>query len=129
MQNTSLSAINTANMSTRDILFRIVNLIPPGKVCSYGQVGYFTSLLTGKMIRGQVAGWILAGIKDDEVDKVAWQRVVAKNGFIAATKLGARGWIQKSLLENEGLVIPNDSVDMDKYGLTNEELEALLSEF
>jgi len=86
-----------------------VNKIPVGKVLSYGEVGAKVG------ITGWIAGRILSGMTKEEMKQFAWQRVVNKQGYISALKLGFRGNLQIELLRAEGVSIPDCTVDMEVY--------------
>jgi methylated-DNA-protein-cysteine methyltransferase-like protein len=90
-------------------VFELVKTIPAGKVAYYGQVAEALG------IGARTVGWILGGITEEELSVVPWQRVVAKTGFISTMKLGYRGQIQKDLLIQDGVEVPIDHVDMEKY--------------
>jgi len=93
-------------------IIEVVNSIPQGKVSSYGEVGKCIG------ISGWEVGRILSGLKEDEWSTVAWQRVVAKNGYLSSMKLGFRGNLQKQMLIDEGVKVEDDMVDMNKFGIS-----------
>jgi alkylated DNA nucleotide flippase Atl1 len=114
-------------------IIEIVNKIPKGKVMYFGQVG---KLVVNKNqnndipnftgVSGQVVGFVLSGMTQEEWNLLPWQRVVAKDGFISSLKLGAKGLLQKQLLTDEGVTIIEDHVDMSKYLFEENTSEALL---
>lgn len=81
--------------------------IPQSKVVYFGQIGERVG------VSGQIVGFVLSGMSVEESKGVPWYRVVAKNGFISALKLGSKGDIQKQKLTEEGYSILNDRVNMD----------------
>jgi methylated-DNA-protein-cysteine methyltransferase related protein len=91
-----------------------VNKIPAGKVLSYGEIGAKVG------ISGWIAGRILSGMTEEEMKNYAWQRVVNKQGYISALKLGFRGNLQIELLRAEGIEIPDSTVDMVVYSWRGE---------
>lgn len=91
-----------------------VNKIPVGKVLSYGEIGAKVG------ISGWIAGRILSGMTEEEMKQYAWQRVVNKQGYISALKLGFRGNLQIELLRAEGIEIPDSTVDMEVYSWRGE---------
>jgi methylated-DNA-protein-cysteine methyltransferase related protein len=95
--------------NTKTKVIELVNIIPAGKVTNYGTIG----VLLG--ISGQMVGWILSGMKQEEWELCPWYRVVAKDGSISALKLGPKGMIQKQLLLDEGYTMQDDKVDMTKH--------------
>jgi alkylated DNA nucleotide flippase Atl1 len=125
--------------SVKSQIIEIVNRIPCGKVMYFGQIGKliinknqtnndkensiahtqglseglgYTSF-TG--VSGQVVGFVLSGIPQEEWSLLPWHRVVAKDGYISSLKLGSKGLIQKQLLLEEGVLIVEDHVDMAKH--------------
>ncbi len=103
----SLNTVSPTDIK-QQLLYEI-NKIPVGKVLSYGEIG-------GKVgISGWIAGRILSGMTEEEMKEYAWQRVVNKQGYISALKLGFRGNLQIELLRAEGVEILESTVDMGKY--------------
>jgi alkylated DNA nucleotide flippase Atl1 len=66
-------------------------------------------------VSGQVVGFMLSGLPQDQWNLLPWHRVVAKDGYISSLKLGAKGLIQKQLLLGENVSIAEDRVDMAKH--------------
>ena len=56
-------------------------------------------------------------MRREEWETLPWWRVVNKKGVISAMKLGQKGIIQKQLLEAEGVVVEDDTIDMEKYNV------------
>ena len=104
-------------------IIQIVKQIPENKVMYFGQIGQKLG------VSGQVIGWILSGMSQTEWDLCPWYRVVAKNGFISSLKLGAKGLIQKTLLEEEGYNIIGDCVDLHKHLWVEDNLDNVDSLF
>ncbi len=109
-------------LSIKEQIIKIVNQIPFGKVMYFGQVGsqivnknYNFHEQPYKGVSGQVVGFILSGMPSSQWYLLPWHRVVAKNGFISSLKLGAKGLIQKQLLLDEGVIITDNNVDMQKH--------------
>jgi alkylated DNA nucleotide flippase Atl1 len=125
MENVEFELYPFANRSSRLVLFEVCNLIPRGRVCSYGQIGDVVTGLTGKNIRGQIAGWMLSGMKKDDMAQYAWQRVIARDGYISTLKLGFRGQDHIDLLRSEGVEVVDEIVDMARFGLKAEEMEEI----
>ncbi|MBR2030011.1 MAG: MGMT family protein [Clostridia bacterium] len=99
-----------------DEVYKIVKMIPRGKVANYGQIARLAG--NGKMAR-QV-GWALH--VNPEPGVIPCHRVVMKDGRL--TKSFAFGGIdiQKQLLESEGVVVGIDNkVDMTKYKWNTED--------
>ena len=83
-----------------------VRLIPAGKLIYFGLIAEYVG---GS---AQSVGWVLTGLTPEESVGVPWHRVVAKNGYISALKLGSKGRLQKILLEEEGFEVQGDRVDV-----------------
>jgi len=93
-----------------DEVYKIVKMIPSGKVANYGQI----ARLAGNTKMARQVGWALH--VNPEPGVIPCHRVVMKDGSL--TKSFAFGGIdvQKQLLNSEGVVVGNDNkVDMTKY--------------
>ena len=120
--------------SIKSQIIEIVNRIPSGQVMYFGQVGKL--VINGNQVKsitdnyagvsGQVVGFVLSGMTQDQWSLLPWHRVVAKDGFIASLKLGAKGLLQKQLLLEENVTIVEDRVDMDKHLFVENGKQALL---
>lgn len=91
-------------------IFEVVRQIPLGKVATYGQVGRMAGGYSGR-----VAGFALASLsKRRDLEAVPWQRVINRLGRLSLRSFG--GGMQRSLLENEGVVFRSDgSIDLQMY--------------
>lgn len=96
-------------MKTKERLIELVNMVPPGKVIYYGQLGRLLG------ISAQMAGWLLSGMPRSEWIQLPWWRVVAKDGYVASLKLGPKGIEQLDLLTQEGINVESEQVDMVKH--------------
>lgn len=93
-----------------DEVYKIVKMIPSGKVANYGQI----ARLAGNSKMARQVGWALH--VNPEPGIIPCHRVVMKDGSL--TKSFAFGGVdvQKQLLESEGVVVGFDNkVDMTKY--------------
>ena len=93
------------NRTVKQKVIEFTNLIPVGKAASFGYIGSQVGS------SGWGVGIILTGMSVEECKQLPWFRVVRKDGYISALKLGYKGVLQKELLEAEGVVITNDFVD------------------
>ena len=110
-------------ISIKTQIIAIVNQIPVGKVMYFGQIGKlilnknqensFNNNFVG--VSGQVVGFVLSGMRQEEWSLLPWHRVVAKDGYISSLKLGAKGLIQKQLLLDESVGITQDHVNMSRH--------------
>lgn len=89
-------------------VFRLLKLIPKGKVATYKQVAAAASIKNPRVV-----GSILHG----NIDPIAFpcHRVVRSDGTIAAGYAfgGKKGQIDK--LEKEGIIIRNEKIDLKKF--------------
>jgi methylated-DNA-protein-cysteine methyltransferase related protein len=104
----------------RDIFFqtiwKIVRLIPPGKVSTYGQIAGYIPTPEGVLPddylanRARWAGHAMAASPAD----VPWQRVINSQGKISARQ-GSKE--QRRQLEAEGVVFDaRERIDLARYG-------------
>ncbi len=96
-------------------MIEVVNLIPKGKVSSYGRVAQVVSVLSQKVITAQVIGRLLSGLPESAWDQLPWWRVVNKKGVVTSLKLGEKGLRQIALLKKEEVKIVEDQMDMKIY--------------
>jgi methylated-DNA-protein-cysteine methyltransferase-like protein len=83
-----------------------VGAVPEGRVTTYGTIGRHL-----KVTARQVA-FVLARLTVEESKRLPWFRVVAANGVVSTTKLGAVGRRQIVRLRAEGVVItPRNKVE------------------
>jgi alkylated DNA nucleotide flippase Atl1 len=116
-------------LKLKDKVIEIVNRIPLGKVCYYGQIAQVLALEFEVHVTAQMVGWVLSGMKQSEYHVCPWERVVAKDGYLATLKLGPKGMLQKELLLKDGYnVSSEDYVNMGKHCIAFEELCHMKSE-
>ncbi len=100
----------------KEKVIQIVNLIPVGKVMSYGQV----ALYVGMPRAARQVGWILNGL--DGNTPIPWWRVVNNKGRISIKGSRYSANEQKELLEKEGIAINDDlTFDIDTYRFNPDE--------
>ncbi|MDB5168665.1 MAG: hypothetical protein JWO41_21 [Candidatus Saccharibacteria bacterium] len=83
----------------------LVSQIPRGKVMTYGQL----AALCGNARAARIVG----GIAHFGDPNLPWQRVVNKQGGLAAGYPGGRGG-HRQVLEGEGYAVVDDKVDVAK---------------
>lgn len=97
-------------ISNKDKVFLLVKQIPRGKISSFGRIGDRTG------INPRVVGFILSGMKRDEMNEIPWHRVVNRDGFISSIKLGDKGRLQEELLKAEGVAVKDfQIINPEKY--------------
>lgn len=79
-------------------VYDVVRQVPAGRVTTYGDVA---TVLGCPQVARHV-GWALAALKDD--DDVPWHRVINAQGAISYRGDTGRGVLQRTLLEQEGVV-------------------------
>lgn len=90
-------------------VLRIVPLIPPGRVTSYGAV----AAMAGQPRAARGVGWILHSLPPDT--DLPWWRVVNRNGGLSTFKLpGGSGPLQQALLKGEGVEFDEDGQVSDE---------------
>lgn len=77
----------------------VVAAIPEGRVTTYGTIGRHLHATARQVAR------ILATLTAEESGRLPWFRVVAANGIVSTTKLGAVGRRQITRLRAEGVAI------------------------
>ena len=96
-------------------VYAIVRRIPRGRVLAYGDV----AAAIGAARAARQVGWALAALGPGGEDRaglpVPWQRVILGSGHIAFRGDPVRGPLQRSLLEEEGVVFVGDRVPMDRF--------------
>jgi len=98
-------------------VWALVRQIPPGKVCTYGQVAALVGPPTGmdpKSFLAFGARWVggaMAACPED----VPWQRVINAQGKVSL-RPGGGGSHQRDLLEAEGVIFDeHDRVDLKTF--------------
>jgi len=80
-------------------VYAVVNMVPGGRVTTYGDVG---TILGSPRVARQV-GWALASLPPDS--DVPWQRVINAHGMVSWRGELARAALQEALLRAEGIAI------------------------
>lgn len=93
-----------------DRIYAAVRQIPVGRVATYGQIARLVGGCSAQMI-----GFALAALPNGS--DVPWQRVVNRQGKISPHGVGFGSMIQRTLLEDEGIVFTLDGeIDLKIYG-------------
>jgi methylated-DNA-protein-cysteine methyltransferase-like protein len=104
-------------------VYRLVSMIPEGKVASYGQI----ARMLGHPRGARTVGWALHGLPDGA--DVPWHRVINSQGRVSTSRLPHDANLQRDLLEAEGVVFDEEErVNWEVYGwegLDWAELDAL----
>ena len=99
-------------------VWALVRQIPPGKVCTYGQVAALIGPPPGTDPKSYLAfgarwvGGAMAACPQD----VPWQRVINSQGKVSLHPRSG-GIAQRELLESEGVIFDDHNrVDLESYG-------------
>jgi methylated-DNA-protein-cysteine methyltransferase-like protein len=130
MENMTSSAIRQAQRYTSPPkreefnlhVWALVRQIPPGKVCTYGQIAALLPPPAGmdpKSYKAFGARWVGGAMAACPHD-VPWQRVINSQGKVSLRSAGG-GTQQRELLESEGVVFDeHDRVDLKIYAWSGE---------
>jgi len=89
-----------------------VEAIPEGRVASYGRV----AALAGLPAHARFVGYALGRLPPESA--VPWHRVVGSGGRISARNDDHGQWLQRRLLEGEGIEFSAGRIAMDRFGWT-----------
>ena len=90
-------------------IWRTVQLIPVGKVASYGQVADFAGLPGRARLVGKSLGFVPKNMQ------VPWYRVLRSNGQIAFPSGSEEAQKQTSLLQQEDVAVFNNRVKLSLF--------------
>jgi methylated-DNA-protein-cysteine methyltransferase-like protein len=92
-------------------VYRIVSMIPPGRVATYGQIAAYL----GSPRAARTVGWALGSLPAGR--DVPWHRVINSQGLISGPRNTCRANEQRALLEEEGVAFDEAGrVDLGRYG-------------
>ena len=102
--------MTATNKDINQRVWQVMNLIPKGRVASYGDV----AALAGHPGAARQVGRLLRELPTGT--KLPWHRVIATTGKIALPKHSRSGRLQRERLEAEGVSFKaNGTVDMKKF--------------
>ena len=91
-------------------VYRVVSMIPPGKVATYGQIAAYL----GNPLGARGVGWALRALPAGR--EVPWHRVINAEGRISTARRELGAHEQRALLEEEGVVFDAQGVtDLRAY--------------
>jgi methylated-DNA-protein-cysteine methyltransferase-like protein len=101
----------TSKRNTFEIIYKVVNEIPHGKVSTYGQIAAIVS----PGLPARIVGYALHGLPDGT--NIPWYRVINSKGRISySVTRGDHDSLQKKLLELEGInLTPDGIIDLEKH--------------
>lgn len=98
-------------MSFFERVYQVVNLIPYGRVTSYGAIAEYL----GSKGSARMVGWAM-NASHSAASPVPAHRVVNRNGMLTGKHHFGSPGIMQQLLENEGIVVKDDKiVDFTQY--------------
>lgn len=109
-------------ISLSEKIYAAVRLIPCGKVASYSQIA---ALMGNCNLRRYVGN---ALHKNPSNSLTPCHRVVNAKGFCSGSFAFGGGDIQREKLEAEGVTFADGHVDMEKYGINEDDFEIIRSE-
>ncbi len=95
------------NSQFKDAIYALVEQIPAGKVMTYGQIAALCGHPGAARVVGQVAHF--------GPPNLPWQRVVNAKGGLAAGFVPDGRAGQARMLEQEGLLVRNETVNIQEY--------------
>lgn len=91
-------------------ILAVVDLIPYGKVATYGQI----AKLAGLPNHARLTGWVLKHIDADS--DLPWHRVINSEGKISLSKMDEQGRnVQETLLLAEGVKIIAGKINLKDF--------------
>ncbi len=92
-------------------VYKIAQLIPKGRVTSYGAIAAYL----GSRGSGRMVGWAMNGSHSSK-QEIPAHRVVNRNGMLTGKHHFGSPDIMQQLLENEGItVVDNQIIDFEKH--------------
>jgi methylated-DNA-protein-cysteine methyltransferase-like protein len=92
-------------------VYRVVDMIPSGRVATYGQIATYL----GNPRAARTVGWALSSLPAGM--DVPWHRVINSRGRVSGPPHGRRASEQRAMLEEEGITFDDSGrIDLVKYG-------------
>ena len=91
-------------------VIHLLQSVPEGRVATYGQIAF----LAGSSRGARGVSWLLHACTHSH--NLPWHRILNAQGKIAFPLSSGQYTLQKSLLEEEGIIFVNGRVDLQKYG-------------
>lgn len=100
-----------------DQVFEVTRSIPRGKITTYGTIANYLELGSARMV-----GWALNKCGNIE-PLVPAHRVVNRKGELSGRNFFASPTMMQELLENEGFIIENDTIQNFKENIWDPSVE------
>lgn len=98
------------NTQLWDRIFRVVEMIPAGKVATYGQIAEAAGLSR----QARLVGYALHSLDHDST--VPWHRVINAQGRSSLDELSGPANLQRALLAQEGVIFgATGRVDLSRF--------------
>nr|WP_245635135.1 MGMT family protein [Marinobacterium profundum] len=105
----AVADVSAEPLTDAERIWQVVARIPPGRVCSYGQVAE----LAGLPRRARLVGRILSRLPQGS--RLPWHRVVNARGELSLPQGSAGELRQRSLLETEGVCFLRGRISLALY--------------
>ncbi len=100
------------NPGLHERIYRVVRMVPKGRVATYGQIAEIAGGCTPRMV-----GYAMAAVPFGS--NVPWHRVINSQGRISVRGDGRESPEQRAMLEAEGVVFSGSGrVSLKEYGWT-----------
>lgn len=96
MSGEKASAVSIDSPKYRERVYRVVRLIPPGRVMTYGQIAY----LLGDHYTPRTVGFVMHGANEENTP---WHRVINSQGACSTGRIVIPADKQQRMLEAEGV--------------------------
>jgi len=91
-------------------IYSVVNMVPPGKVATYGQIARIAGRCSARNV-----GYAMSSVSPDS--GVPWHRVINSRGRIRVRSHGGECMVQSRMLKSEGVVFSDGgTVDLETFG-------------
>ena len=88
-----------------DLVYYVTQKIPKGRVTNYGAIADYLSLGSARMV-----GWALTQSNKSDMGDIPAHRVVNRKGELSGRNHFPSPTMMQQLLENEGVIVKNDTV-------------------
>ena len=91
-------------------IYSVVNMVPPGKVATYGQIARIAGRCSARNV-----GYAMSSVSSDS--DVPWHRIINSRGRISVRSHGEECTAQSRMLESEGILFSDSrTIDLEIFG-------------
>lgn len=91
-------------------IYSVVNMVPPGKVATYGQIARIAGRCSARNV-----GYAMSSVSSES--DVPWHRIINSMGKISVRSHGEECTAQSKMLESEGVIFNiTGTVDLTVFG-------------